>query len=133
MFSRLRRLPQLLAAARRAATHASPELPDATLHITDRAAARLHALAAPLLRVAVEGGGCSGFQYRFALGDSPEPEDRVFEHDGARVAVDPVSFDLLRGATIDYSQELIRAAFVVASNPQSATSCGCGTSFAAKT
>lgn len=84
------------------------------------------------LRVAVDGGGCSGFQYRFELSDTA-PEDRVFEHDGARVAVDPVSFGFLKGATVDYSEELIRASFVVKSNPQSASNCGCGSSFSAKT
>lgn len=57
---------------------------------------------------------------------------RVFEHGGARVAVDPVSFGFLKGATVDYSEELIRASFVVRDNPNSDTSCGCGSSFAAK-
>lgn len=57
---------------------------------------------------------------------------RVFEHAGARVAVDPVSLSFLRGATVDYSEELIRAAFLVRDNPNTAASCGCGTSFATK-
>ena len=57
---------------------------------------------------------------------------RVFERDGARVAVDPVSFGFLRGATVDYAEELIRAAFTVRSNPNSESGCGCGSSFAAK-
>ncbi|MFT8242654.1 HesB/IscA family protein [Roseomonas sp. BN140053] len=79
------------------------------------------------LRVAVEAGGCSGFQYRFELADAPDAEDYVQEGI-ARVFVDPVSLDLLRGAELDWTDELIGAHFAVR-NPQAVSGCGCGVSF----
>jgi iron-sulfur cluster assembly accessory protein len=84
------------------------------------------------LRVAVDSGGCSGFQYTFSLLDEPVPQkdDRVFERDGALVLVDSVSFEFLKGATVDYSEELIRASFQIVDNPNTEQGCGCGTSFA---
>jgi len=90
--------------------------------------------SAPLLRIAVDGGGCSGFQYAFSL-DTAEgagPRDRVFEREGARVVVDDVSFEFVKGATVDYVEEMIRSSFAIAENPNSDGSCGCGVSFAAK-
>ena len=81
-----------------------------------------------MLRVAVTGGGCSGFQYNFALDDRQMDDDLVIERDGATVLVDPMSLDFLKGAEIDFSDELIGAAFKV-NNPNAASSCGCGTSF----
>jgi iron-sulfur cluster assembly accessory protein len=97
--------------------------------VTPRAFARLAELgAAPkALRVAVEGGGCSGFQYDIKL-DEPAEDDLVLEGDGQRVVVDSVSLPFLAGATIDFSDELIGARFVV-DNPNATSSCGCGTSF----
>ena len=95
--------------------------------VTDRAFARLAELGAPALRVAVEGGGCSGFQYDIKL-DDPAPDDLVLEKDGARVLIDPVSLPFLADAEIDFSDELIGARFVV-NNPNATSSCGCGTSF----
>ena len=80
------------------------------------------------LRVAVEGGGCSGFQYDISLADDVDVEDMVLEKDGARVLIDPVSLPFLANATIDYSTELIGARFVI-DNPNATSSCGCGTSF----
>ncbi|SHI92424.1 Iron-sulfur cluster assembly accessory protein [Roseomonas rosea] len=77
------------------------------------------------LRLAVEAGGCSGFQYKFDLADAPEPDDLVVE---GRVFIDPVSLDLLRGATLDWADELIGAHFAV-KNPVAASGCGCGVSF----
>ena len=87
-----------------------------------------------MLRLSVEPGGCSGFQYRFELEehDALETEDAVFEKAGARVVVDDASLALLSGATIDFEDEMMKSAFVVADNPQSSASCGCGTSFQAK-
>ena len=79
------------------------------------------------LRVAVEAGGCSGFQYRFELADAPEPDDFVQEG-AARVFVDPVSLELLQGAELDWADELIGAHFTVR-NPQAVSGCGCGVSF----
>jgi len=83
------------------------------------------------LRVSVSAGGCSGFQYGFALEDAPAPEDHVFappEGGGARVFVDPVSLDLLAGSELDWAEALIGAHFAVR-NPQAVSGCGCGASF----
>lgn len=100
--------------------------------VTDRAFERLAEIAATTgtarpLRVAVEGGGCSGFHYDIRL-DDPAPDDLVLERDGQKVLVDPVSLPFLAGARIDFSDELIGARFVI-DNPNAASSCGCGTSF----
>jgi iron-sulfur cluster assembly accessory protein len=100
--------------------------------VTDRAYARLAEIAemtgAPrALRVAVEGGGCSGFQYEIKL-DDPAGDDLVLEKDGQRVLVDTVSLPFLANAVIDFTDELIGARFVV-QNPNATSSCGCGTSF----
>ncbi|HEY4077595.1 MAG TPA: iron-sulfur cluster insertion protein ErpA [Rhizomicrobium sp.] len=80
------------------------------------------------LRLAVTGGGCSGFQYNFALDDSQLDEDLVVERDGAKVLIDPVSLDFLAGAEIDFTDDLIGQAFKV-NNPNVTAACGCGTSF----
>jgi iron-sulfur cluster assembly accessory protein len=101
--------------------------------LTPSAAARVAAIAAKqgkpaLLRLSVEGGGCSGFQYKFELADAPERDDSVAETDGVRLVVDPVSLDLVRGASVDFVESLGGAAFRV-TNPQAASGCGCGTSF----
>lgn len=100
--------------------------------VTDRAFARLGEIAAATgqqkaLRVAVEGGGCSGFQYDIKL-DDPAADDLVLEKDGQKVLVDAVSLPYLSNATIDFSAELIGARFVI-ENPNVISSCGCGTSF----
>lgn len=100
--------------------------------VTDRAFARLAEIAeatgeAKALRVAVDGGGCSGFQYDIRL-DDPAEGDLVLEKDGVKVLVDEVSLPFLANATIDYTEELIGARFVV-DNPNATSSCGCGTSF----
>ncbi|MDZ4135720.1 MAG: iron-sulfur cluster assembly accessory protein, partial [Paracoccaceae bacterium] len=100
--------------------------------VTDRAFARLAEIAlttgeAKGLRVAVDGGGCSGFQYDIRL-DDPAPDDLVLEKDGQKVLVDVVSLPFLSNAVIDFSEELIGARFVI-ENPNATSSCGCGTSF----
>ncbi len=100
--------------------------------VTDRAFAQLAAIneaasEAKALRVAVEGGGCSGFQYEIKL-DDPSKDDLVLEKDGQKVLVDSVSLPFLSNAVIDYTQELIGARFVI-ENPNATSSCGCGTSF----
>lgn len=85
------------------------------------------------LRVYVDAGGCSGFQYKFELTDEAmEVDDVVYEDNGARVVVDQDSLDLLKGSTIDFVQEMIRSSFAVVDNPQSESACGCGSSFAVK-
>lgn len=105
--------------------------PDVTL--TAAAAERIraigHAEGRPvMLRVAVEGGGCSGFQYQFELVDGPQPEDLRIERDGAAAVVDEISMALLKGSEIDFVDELAGAEFRVR-NPNAKSSCGCGVSF----
>ena len=100
--------------------------------VTDRAFARLAEIAdltgdTRPLRVAVDGGGCSGFQYDIRL-DDPATDDLVLEKNGQRVLVDAVSLPFLANAVIDFTDELIGARFVV-QNPNATSSCGCGTSF----
>ena len=100
--------------------------------VTDRAFARLAEIAdltgdTRPLRVAVDGGGCSGFQYDIRL-DDPATDDIVLEKNGQRVLVDAVSLPFLANAVIDFTDELIGARFVV-QNPNATSSCGCGTSF----
>ena len=102
--------------------------------LTPAAAARVAAIAArqskpAILRLSVEGGGCSGFQYRFGLADTLEGDDVVTEQDGVRLVVDPISLDLVRGAEVDFVESLGGAAFKV-QNPNAVAGCGCGTSFA---
>jgi iron-sulfur cluster assembly accessory protein len=102
--------------------------------VTERAAQRVsHILAKQganaMLRVAVEGGGCSGFQYRFDIVTSAEADDIILPAGQAKVLVDPVSLDFLRGAEIDFVDDLMGQSFRI-ENPNAASSCGCGTSFA---
>lgn len=100
--------------------------------VTDRAFARLAAIGAAAsgkaLRIAVNGGGCSGFQYDIAL-DAPRDDDLVLTGQGETVVIDTVSLPFLADAQIDFTQELIGARFVI-NNPNAASSCGCGISFA---
>lgn len=102
--------------------------------VSDRAARRIAQIVAgdpatPMLRVSVEGGGCSGFQYKFDLVADMAADDLVIEKGGARVLVDPISLGLLSGSEIDYVDDLMGATFKV-NNPNATASCGCGTSFA---
>jgi iron-sulfur cluster assembly accessory protein len=104
-----------------------------TVTVTDRAARRIAQIlsAEPtpaMLRVSVEGGGCSGFQYRFDVARERAPDDLVIEREGAVVVVDPVSLQYMAGSQIDFVDELIGASFKV-ENPKATASCGCGTSF----
>lgn len=100
-------------------------------NVTDRAFERLSEIGAgdqgQALRVAVEGGGCSGFHYEIKL-DAPAEDDLVLEGLGQKVVVDSISLPFLTGATIDFTEELIGARFVI-ENPNASSSCGCGTSF----
>ena len=104
------------------------------IRLTSAAAARVAAIAArqnkpAILRLSVEGGGCSGFQYKFGLADAADGDDLVVETDGVALVVDPVSLDLVAGAEVDYVESLGGAAFRV-TNPNAASGCGCGSSFA---
>jgi iron-sulfur cluster insertion protein len=80
------------------------------------------------LRIAVSGGGCSGFQYGMSFDDQTNPDDRLFERDGVAIVIDEVSLDLLNGAEVDFVEDLMGAAFRI-NNPNAASSCGCGNSF----
>ena len=104
-----------------------------TVTVTENAARRISEIAAgdpatPLLRVSVEGGGCSGFQYKFNLVAEPASEDLILEKAGATVLIDPVSLQYMEGAEIDFVDDLMGAAFKI-KNPVATASCGCGTSF----
>lgn len=103
------------------------------LSLTPAAAARVAWIAArqskpAVLRLSVEGGGCSGFQYKFDLAEGPDGDDTVSETDGVRLVVDPVSLDLVGGSVVDFVESLGGAAFKV-ENPNAAAGCGCGSSF----
>ena len=103
------------------------------IQLTPSAAQRVAAIAArqgkpAILRLSVEGGGCSGFQYRFGLADAVESDDLTVERDGVTLVVDSVSLDLVRGSAVDYVENLGGAAFKV-ENPNAASGCGCGSSF----
>lgn len=101
--------------------------------LSPSAASRVAAIAGKqgkpaILRLSVEGGGCSGFQYKFGLADAPEADDSVAETDGVQLLVDPVSLDLVQGCVVDFVESLGGAAFKV-ENPNAAAGCGCGSSF----
>jgi iron-sulfur cluster assembly accessory protein len=101
--------------------------------VTQRAAQRIEEIvqsdpSRPLLRVSVEGGGCSGFQYKFDLIEQRDGDDLVIERDGATVVVDPMSMVYMTGSELDFVDELIGASFKI-TNPNAVAACGCGTSF----
>jgi iron-sulfur cluster insertion protein len=105
----------------------------ATVDLTESAARRVAAIAEKqgkpaMLRLSVEGGGCSGFQYKFGLADGVEADDSVATRDGVSLLVDAVSLDLVGGAQVDFVESLGGAAFRV-TNPNAASGCGCGSSF----
>jgi iron-sulfur cluster insertion protein len=105
-----------------------------TISLSPAAAKRVAAIAAKqgkpaILRLSVEGGGCSGFQYKFGLAEAADGDDSVTQTDGVSLLVDPVSLDLVAGCVVDYAESLGGAAFRV-ENPNAAASCGCGSSFA---
>jgi iron-sulfur cluster assembly accessory protein len=101
--------------------------------LSPAAAARVAAISArtgkpAILRPSVEGGGCSGFQYKFGLADGVDGDDSVVETDGVKLVVDSISLDLVRGSSVDFIDNLGGAHFAV-QNPNAASGCGCGTSF----
>jgi iron-sulfur cluster assembly accessory protein len=103
------------------------------IFMTPNAARRVAEIAtklgkAPVLRLSVEGGGCSGFQYRFGLADSIEADDIQAQGDGAALVIDPMSLDLVRGSAVDFVESRGGKSFKV-TNPQAQAGCGCGSSF----
>ena len=107
---------------------------DASVTVSERAAKRIGEIlkAEPpgtMLRVSIEGGGCSGFQYKFDMERARAEDDLAITRDGATVVIDPVSMNYMAGAEIDFVDDLIGASFKV-KNPKATASCGCGTSFA---
>ncbi len=103
------------------------------IDLTSSAASRVAFIATKqgkpaILRLGVEGGGCSGFQYRFGLSEGIESDDIAVERDGVMLVVDPVSLDLVRGSAVDYVEDMGGAAFKV-TNPNATAGCGCGSSF----
>lgn len=104
-----------------------------TVDLTDAAAKRVATIALrqgkpAVLRLAVEGGGCSGFQYKFELADGAHADDSIAVRDGVSLVVDPITLDLIAGSQVDYVESLGGAAFRV-TNPNAASGCGCGSSF----
>jgi iron-sulfur cluster insertion protein len=110
------------------------ETEERRIKLTESAARRIAALKAQenagnaFLRIAVSGGGCSGFQYGLSFDDQRNDDDFVFERDGVGIVVDEVSLDLLNGAEVDFVEDLMGASFQI-KNPNAASSCGCGNSF----
>ncbi|XP_059646693.1 iron-sulfur assembly protein IscA-like 2, mitochondrial [Cornus florida] len=140
--SRIRQNHRLLSSS----SSALPEFPSPSpspsvdaIQMTDNCVRRMKELQATdtssegkLLRLSIEAGGCSGFQYNFLLDDKTNSDDRIFERDGVKLVVDKISFDFVKGATVDYVEELIRSAFQVATNPSAVGGCSCKSSFMAK-
>ncbi|HEY6700205.1 MAG TPA: iron-sulfur cluster insertion protein ErpA [Pseudolabrys sp.] len=107
---------------------------NASITVSERAARRIGEIlkgepSGTVLRVSVEGGGCSGFQYKFDVDRAKAADDLVINRDGATILIDPISVNYMAGSEIDFVDDLIGASFKV-KNPQAKASCGCGTSFA---
>jgi iron-sulfur cluster insertion protein len=115
-------------------TESTSEIEERHIVVTENAARRIAALRTQeeadgaYLRIAVSGGGCSGFQYGLSFDDQRNDDDFVFERDGIAVVVDDVSLGLLNGAEVDFVEDLMGASFRI-NNPNAASSCGCGNSF----
>jgi iron-sulfur cluster insertion protein len=137
-----RRWNRSRSAARAAATSkvvAGPRSPylvrvsEPDIILTQNAAKRVAWIAArqgkpAILRLAVDGGGCAGFTYKFELADAPGAEDAVAEAEGVKLVVDPISLELVKGSAVDFVEDLGGAAFRV-TNPNAQSGCGCGSSF----
>jgi iron-sulfur cluster insertion protein len=103
------------------------------ISLTENAAKRVASIAArqhkpAILRLAVDGGGCAGFSYKFELAAAPDADDTIAETDGVKLLVDPVSLELVKGSAVDFVEDLGGAAFRV-TNPNAQSGCGCGSSF----
>ncbi|GIY07090.1 iron-sulfur cluster assembly 2 homolog, mitochondrial [Caerostris darwini] len=113
-------------------TKTAPE--NNSLVISESCVKRLKEIASNgvFLRITIDGGGCSGFQYKFDLDSELKTDDVCFNQDGVSVVADKISLDFLKGSTVEYKEELIRSAFRIVDNPQAEAKCSCGTSFAVK-
>jgi iron-sulfur cluster assembly accessory protein len=114
--------------------HPNEKTMSTSITVSERAARRIGEIlkgepSGTMLRVSVEGGGCSGFQYKFDVEQAKAADDLVISREGAIVLIDPVSVNYMSGSEIDFVDDLIGASFKVI-NPQAKASCGCGTSFA---
>ncbi|KAL3536115.1 hypothetical protein ACH5RR_004576 [Cinchona calisaya] len=112
----------------------SKSQPVVAVHLTDNCVRRMRELQSQegkkkMLRLSIEAGGCSGFQYNFSLDDQINDDDRIFEREGVKLVVDKISLDFVKGATVDYVEELIRSAFQVSTNPSAVGGCSCKSSF----
>lgn len=112
----------------------STEIAKNDLNITEECVKRLQEICDQdeFLRLNVESGGCSGFQYKFELDKTIAKDDCIFEKQGVKIVVDTISLDFVKGSTVDYEQQLIRAAFKLIDNPKAQDGCSCGASFSIK-
>ncbi|KAL1566150.1 iron-sulfur assembly protein IscA-like 2, mitochondrial [Salvia divinorum] len=134
--SRLLSYSSALRESEPSSSESSPPSTDA-VHLTDNCVRRMKELqdeepSKKLLRLSIEAGGCSGFQYNFSLDDKTNNDDRIFEQDGVKLVIDNISYDFVKGATVDYVDELIRSAFQVSTNPSAVGGCSCKSSFMVK-
>ncbi|KAK3010718.1 hypothetical protein RJ639_012120 [Escallonia herrerae] len=141
--ARIRQSHRLLSSSSALPDHQSPSSSPSpspsvdAVHLTDNCVRRMKELQADeaqgkMLRLSIEAGGCSGFQYNFLLDDKTNADDRIFERDGVQLVVDKISLDFVKGATVDYVEELIRSAFQVSTNPSAVGGCSCKSSFMVK-
>ncbi|KAM7526055.1 hypothetical protein LguiA_015957 [Lonicera macranthoides] len=139
--ARIRQNHRLFASSSSALPQPQPEpsspSSDEAVFLTENCVKRMKELQADeargkMLRLSIEAGGCSGFQYNFLLDDKTDADDRVFERDGVKLVVDKISLDFVKGATVDYVEELIRSAFQVSTNPSAVGGCSCKSSFMVK-
>lgn len=110
------------------------KLPEEDLKVTEECVKRLQEICDPeeFLRLSVESGGCSGFQYKFELDTIITEDDCVLKKQGVRIVVDTTSLDYIKGSTVDYEQQLIKSAFKLIGNPKAQEGCSCGASFSIK-
>ncbi|XP_023684041.2 iron-sulfur cluster assembly 2 homolog, mitochondrial [Paramormyrops kingsleyae] len=111
-----------------------PKLADYKVSLSESCVKRLQEIMdkGEYLRIRVEGGGCSGFQYKFSIDSTRNEEDRLFEQGGVGIIVDEQSLEFVKGSMVDFSEELIRSSFQVLRNPQAEHGCSCGSSFSVK-
>jgi len=136
--ARIRQNQRLLSSSSALLEDQSPSPSLDAIHMTDNCVRKIKELESDalgkekMLRLSIDAGGCSGFQYNFSLDDKTNSDDRIFEKDGVKLVVDKISLDFVKGATVDYVEELIRSAFQVTTNPSAVGGCSCKSSFMVK-